>query len=101
VRISPNDPNLHEELAAAYAADGRTDDAFCELIAAVLIDPLELKPAAFQIRYALATALIRAANASEGARQMELFERARRAADEQRRRDISDEVEHAERPRNR
>jgi len=130
VRISPNDPNLHKELASAYTADGRTDDAFCELIAAVLIDPLdaqahaaigqlyidtgqytdavaalnrglELRPAAYQIRYALATALIRSGKASEGAHQMELFEQARRGADEQRRRGIADEVERAERPRGR
>src|SRR4029077_16823788 len=81
-RINPNDPNVHRELAAAYAAEGRADEAFGELLAALLIAPreaqahasighlyldsghdaeavpaferaLELKPDGFEVRYAL------------------------------------------------
>src|SRR4029077_21227289 len=79
-RINPNDPNVHKELAAAYAAEGRADDAFSELMAVVLIDrrdaqthasigqlyldtgrntdavaafgrALELRPAGYEVRY--------------------------------------------------
>jgi cytochrome c-type biogenesis protein CcmH/NrfG len=94
VLIDPMEAQAHAAVGQLYIDTGRYPDAVAALNRA-----LELKPAAFEIRYALATALIRAGNASEGARQMELFERARRAADEQRRRDIADEVERAERPR--
>ena len=38
VRLNPNDPNIRKELASAYAAEGRADDAFCELMAALLIN---------------------------------------------------------------
>jgi tetratricopeptide (TPR) repeat protein len=38
LRFSPNDPNIHKELASVYVAQGRADDAFCELMAALLID---------------------------------------------------------------
>jgi tetratricopeptide (TPR) repeat protein len=122
VRLNPNDPYLHKELAAAYASLGRVDDAFCELVAALLLDPgdahahatigqlfldaeryrdsvqaftrvLELKPDAFEARYGLATALARMGNSAEAARQLEQFERARREAQEQRRRDIIGDVD--------
>jgi tetratricopeptide (TPR) repeat protein len=128
VRLNPNDPYLHKELAAAHASQGRVDDAFCELVAALLIDPgdahahamigqlfldterlddavraftrtLELKPDAFEARYGLGTALARLGNAGEAARQLELFERERRKVQEQRRRDIADGVEQQDAPR--
>ena len=128
-RLNPNDPNIHRELAAAYATEGRADDAFCELMAALLIDPrdaqthgligqlyldtgrtaeavaafrraLELMPSAFEVRYALATALSRAGDTAEAARQFEAYERQRRAALEQRRRDLN-EAEREERARGR
>jgi Flp pilus assembly protein TadD len=116
-RLEPNDPMIHGELAGAYIADGRTDNAFSELVAALLIDPLdaqtfagigqlwldsgqyvdatdafsralELRPEAFEVRYALATALIRAGNEFEAARQFDMYERQRREALERRRRDL-------------
>ena len=122
VRLNPNDPYIHKELAAAHASQGRVDDAFCELMATLLIDPgdahahatvgqlfldaeryhdavraftraLELRPDAFEVRYGLATALARFGNATEAARQFEQFERARRDAQERRRRDIASDVE--------
>jgi tetratricopeptide (TPR) repeat protein len=121
-RLNPNDPYLHKELAAALASQGRVDDAFCELMATLLIDPadahahatmgqlfldaerdreavrafsraLELRPDAFEVRYGLATALARLGNAAESARQFEQFERARREAQERRRRDIASDVD--------
>jgi tetratricopeptide (TPR) repeat protein len=114
-RFNPNDPNIRKELASAYAADGRTDDAFCELMAALFIDPrdarahaaigqlyldagryaeavtafsraLELKPDGYEARYALATAFTRLGKTAEAAREFELFERVRREKLEERRR---------------
>ena len=122
VRLNPNDPYLHKELAAALASQGRVDDAFCELMATLLIDPtdahahatmgqlfldaerhreavrafsraLELRPDAFEVRYGLATALARLGNAAESARQFAQFEHARREAQERRRRDIASDVD--------
>src|SRR5262249_6908415 len=119
---------IHRELAGAYTGDGRTDDAFSELVAALLIDPLdaqahaavgqlyldtgrhadaiaafrralELQPSVFEVRYALATALARSGDAAEASRQFEAYEQQRRAALEQRRRDITTEVEREERAR--
>ena len=86
VRLNPNDPDLHRELALALAADGRRAEAFTELVAALLIDPgdaaalaaigqlfidtgryteaaaalrrtLQLAPTRFETHYSLATAL--------------------------------------------
>lgn len=122
VRLNPNDPYPHKELAAALASQGRVDDAFCELMATLLIDPvdahahatigqlfldagrhdeavraftraLELRPDAFEVRYGLATALARLGNAVESAQQFEQFERARRDAQEGRRRDIASDID--------
>jgi tetratricopeptide (TPR) repeat protein len=127
-RINPNDPNVHKELAAAYAANGRADAAFGELMAALLIDPrdaqahasigqlyldtgrdaeaisafgraLELKPDGFEVRYALATAHTRLGHAAEAARQLEIYDRLRREALDERRRNIANEVEQGERSR--
>jgi tetratricopeptide (TPR) repeat protein len=127
-RVNPNDPNVHKELAAAYAAEGRADAAFAELMAALLIDgrdaqahasigqlyldtgrdaeavaafgrALELKPDRFEVRYALATAHTRLGNAAEAARQLEIYDRFRREALEQRRRSIANETEQEERRR--
>ena len=110
----------------AYSAAGRTDNAFGELIAALLIDPsdgqthaavgqlyldagrhadavaafrraLELAPARFEVRDALATALTRAGDTAEAAKEFEIYERQRREALELRRRDIADEVGREER----
>jgi len=125
LRFTPNDPNIHKELASVYSAQGRADDAFCELMAALLIDrrdagahsaigqlyldsgrdaeavvafnrALELMPGYYETRYALATAHTRLGHAAEAARQLDLFERARREALEQSRRDFASEAEKEE-----
>jgi tetratricopeptide (TPR) repeat protein len=125
VRLHPNDPNIRKEFAGAYAAEGRADDAFGELMAALLINgrdaqahaaigqldldagrdaqavaafnrALELMPDRYEIRYALATAHTRVGNTAEAARQLEIFERFRREALERRRRDIASDVEQQE-----
>lgn len=117
VQLSPNDPAIRKELAGAYAARGEQDGAFCELMAALLIDPrdaqahaaigqlyldagrhadavvafrraLNLAPARFEVRYALATALTRDGNTAEAAKEFEIYERQRRDALERRRQDI-------------
>jgi tetratricopeptide (TPR) repeat protein len=124
-RANPNDPNVHKELAAAYAAERHADDAFGELMAALLIDrrdaqahasigqlyldtgrdaeaisafgrALELKPDAFEVRYALATAHTRLGHTAEAARQLEIYDRLRREALEQRRRNIANDTEQEE-----
>ena len=113
---------MRQELANAYASSGHVDDAFAELIAALLINPanaalhaavgqlrmdngrpadaipaltraLELNPQRYEVRYALATALARSGNTVEAATQLELFEQARRHALEQRRQEIEQDVE--------
>jgi len=125
LRFNPNDPNIHKELANAYAAQGRADDAFCELMATLLIDrrdagahsaigqlyldsgrdgeavaafsrALELMPGYYETRYALATAHSRLGHTEEAARQLDLFERARREALDQSRRDFASEAEREE-----
>ena len=122
MRLNPNYANIHKEFASALAAEGDPDSAFCELMAALLIDrrdpqvhaalgqlyldtgrnaeavvalsrALELKPDSYEVRYALATAYTRLGNAAEAERQLDIFDRARREALEQRRRDIANEVE--------
>src|SRR5215471_219153 len=129
-RLNPNDPTVHKELARAYAAENRADEAFCELMAALLIDKrdaqahtaigqlyldtgrnadavkafgraLELRPDGYEVRYSLATALTRFGNDAEAARQLEIYDRLRRAALEKRRRDIANEVQEEERRRSR
>jgi tetratricopeptide (TPR) repeat protein len=130
VRLNPNETIIRKEFASTYAAAGRTDDAFGELIAALLIDPgdgqthaavgqlyldtgrhadavaafrraLALAPTRFEVRYALATALTRAGDTAEAAKEFEIYERQRRDALERRRRDISDESEREDRSRSR
>jgi protein O-GlcNAc transferase len=117
VRLDPNNPLLHRELASALAAADRVDDAFAELAAALQIDPsdasvfaaigqlfldsgryadavapltrtLELAPDRFETHYALATALTHLGKTSDAARERERFERARQQMVEKRRRDI-------------
>ena len=38
---SPNDPTVHKHLAGAFLQQDRADEAFVELVAALLIDPLD------------------------------------------------------------
>jgi tetratricopeptide (TPR) repeat protein len=118
VRLNPNDPVIHRELAGAYAEAGRIDDAFAELAAALLIDPrnvdtmaaagrlfleqdrlsdaiailsraVEVNSNKAEAHYALAVALSRAGRAEEAARQFERFERLSREALEHRRREVT------------
>jgi tetratricopeptide (TPR) repeat protein len=115
VRLSPNDPVLHREFAAALVAAGTFEDAFAELVAALLITPdeadvlaavgqmfldadraedaiaplrraLAVKPDRHATHYALAIALSRAGRSEEAAREFERFERLNRQALEDRRR---------------
>jgi len=114
VRLAPNDPIIHRELASAFAADDRVDDGFAELVAALLIDPgdatttaamgqllldsgryadavaaftrtLQLAPDRFEAHYALGAAMTHLGRPSEAAREFELFERARQQMVEKRR----------------
>jgi tetratricopeptide (TPR) repeat protein len=120
-RLNPNDSLVRHELSAALAAGGRTDDALMELAAALVIDPrdaqayaaigqleldaehnaeavaaftraLELAPNGYELRYALSTAYSRLGNTAEASKELELFDRARRAALEERRRVIATEA---------
>jgi tetratricopeptide (TPR) repeat protein len=122
VALNPNEPYFRKELALAHASEGRVDEAFFEMIAALLIAPgdatthaaigqlfldagrddeavraltraLELNPDAFEARYGLATALTRLGNTAEATRQLAQFELARREAQDRRRRDIANDVE--------
>jgi tetratricopeptide (TPR) repeat protein len=106
VRLTPNDPLAHRELADAYASQSRRDEAMAELMAALLIDPrdalahaavgslyldagrpadavtaltraLALRPARYQTRYTLARALDQVGRGEDAARERALFEKAR------------------------
>jgi tetratricopeptide (TPR) repeat protein len=116
---------VHKEFAGVYTAEGRPDEAFCELIAALVIDrrdaeahsaigqlyldtgrdaeavaafnrTLELAPGHYETRYALATAHTRLGHTAEAARQLDLFDRARQDAQERHRREIANDVEKEE-----
>jgi Flp pilus assembly protein TadD len=118
VRLSPNYPLLRRSGAAAYGAAGRADDAFAELVAALLIAPddvdilaavaqiyldsdrpgdaipvlqrvLALRANRYQTHYALAVALSRAGRTEEAAREFQQFERLSREAIEGRRREVA------------
>jgi tetratricopeptide (TPR) repeat protein len=124
-QLNPNDSHVHREFAGAYAAQGRWDEAFAELMAALLIDPrdahahaaigqldldtgrdahavtalrraLEVMPDRFETRYALAAALRRLGKTAEAAQQLEIFEHARQAQLQRRRREIARDVEQEE-----
>jgi tetratricopeptide (TPR) repeat protein len=126
VRLNPNDPVAHRELAGALAADDRIDDAFAELVAALLIDPadvsvlaaigqlfldngrhaeavvplrrtLQLAPGRFETHYALATALTHLGETADAAREREHFERGRQQMVEKRRRELDADAPGGER----
>jgi len=117
-QLNPNNGNMHRELAFAYAGQGATDEAFTELVAALLLNPrdaqacadigrlfldagrdadalpplnraLALAPERYQTRYAIATALTRLGRNDEAAREMAAFERAQREALERQRRGLA------------
>jgi predicted Zn-dependent protease len=60
---------------------------------------LELNPTLHEVRYALALALKATGHADDAARQMQLFERARREATEARRRTMAAEAQRQEEAR--
>jgi tetratricopeptide (TPR) repeat protein len=107
VIANPGDPTVHKQLAAVFLQQDRAEDAFVELVAALLIDPLdagahagigqihlnagryneavdavrravELSADYTEARYTLATALMRSGNTQDAAREFERVERAQR-----------------------
>jgi tetratricopeptide (TPR) repeat protein len=121
VSASPNDPSMHTYLAGALLQQDRADEAFVELVAALLIDPrdagahtgigqihlnagrsdeavpalrraVELSPGYTEARYALATALMRSGHTQEAARELERVEQAQRQMLADRRRHLSLDV---------
>ena len=122
LRLTPNDPLAHKHLAWVYLEQDRTEAALVELDAAVALDfrdaeahaaigrlrleaglyaeaiaalrhALELSPTLHEARYALSLALKRSGREDEAAREMELFERARRESTEERRRTMAAEAQ--------
>jgi tetratricopeptide (TPR) repeat protein len=125
VRLAPNDPQMHLQLADAYASHSRHDEALAELMAALLVAPrdaqvhatvgsvyldsgrpaaavhalsraLELAPARYQARYALARALDALGRPEDAARERALFEKARLESLAQRRRVMANDVDKEE-----
>ncbi len=121
LRLTPNDPAAHRALAGIHLEQNRTPEALAAFSAAVSIDPrdaeahaaigrirldagvpaeavpalrraLDLMPALYEARYALAQALKQIGRGVEAARELELFERARRESTEQRRRAMASEA---------
>ena len=121
VSANPNDPIMHKYLAGALRQQDRADEAFVELVAALLIDPLdadahagvgqihldagrydqavtalrravELSAHFTEARYALATALMRLGNTAEAAPELERVEQAQRQSLASRRRNMSLDV---------
>ena len=119
-RLAPRDPAAHKDLAGILVEQGRADDALAALDAALSIDPRDapahasigrirldagqpaealasllravtLDPAMYEARYPLALALSQTGRREDAARELELFERGRRAATGQRRRAMAAE----------
>jgi tetratricopeptide (TPR) repeat protein len=118
VRLNPNDPALRREFAAALMAAHRYQDAFAELVAALLIAPEDAEALAaiaqlfldtdrageavaplrralainadrYETHYALAHALSRTGQSEAAAREFERFNRLSRQALDQRRRIVA------------
>ncbi|HXH25873.1 MAG TPA: tetratricopeptide repeat protein [Vicinamibacterales bacterium] len=121
VEIYPNDAAARRHLAAAFLQQNRADEAFAELVAAVLVDPREaashaeigrihldagryddavaalrhaiaLAPDHVEARYALATALLRLGRADAAAEEFERVAEAQRRMIAERRRDMTLDV---------
>ena len=121
VDANPNDPVAHKYLAGALLQQDRVSAAFIELVATLLIDPLdadahagigrihldagsyadaaaalrravEVRPDHAEARYALATALTRLGKTQEAAREFDRVEEAQRRAFAERRRNMSLDV---------
>jgi tetratricopeptide (TPR) repeat protein len=118
IAATPNDGELHKQRAHALLQEDRAGEAFGELVAALLIDPLDggahlgvgrlhlnagrhedavvalrravqQLPAHTEARYALATALARLGNTSEAAQEFDRVEQAQRREIEERRRALA------------
>jgi tetratricopeptide (TPR) repeat protein len=118
IAATPNDAELHKRKAHALLQEDRAGEAFGELVAALLIDPLDggahlgvgrlhlnagrhedavvalrravqLLPAHTEARYALATALQRVGNTREAALEFDRVEQAQRREIEERRRALT------------
>ena len=118
IAATPNDAELHKRRAHALLQEDRTDEAFGELVAALLVDPLDggahlgvgrlhlnagrhqdaaaalrravqLLPTHTEARYALATALLRLGDTREAAQEFDRVERAQRREIEERRRALT------------
>jgi tetratricopeptide (TPR) repeat protein len=121
VRLNPNDGEAHKHLAWAMLQGDRADEAFAELVAALLIDPsdgqahasigqihldagrnsdavtalrraLELSQDLAGARYALATALTRLGKTEEATEELARFEQTERQMRDDRRRTMSLDV---------
>jgi tetratricopeptide (TPR) repeat protein len=121
VTAQPNDPALHRLLAGALMQQDRSDEAFAEFIAALLINPqdgeahagigqihlnagrdadavealrraAEISPDNSQTRYALANALVRVGRRDEAAQHFARVEQAQRQILADRRRTMSYDV---------
>ena len=128
LRLTPNDPVAHKDLAWVHLDQDQTDAALEALGRVVALDPrdfeahagigrirleagrhaeaivalqraLVLKPTLHEARYALALALKRSGRDEEAAKEMELFERGRREATEERRRTMATDVQRQEEKR--
>ena len=128
VRLTPDDAVAHKDLAWIYLDQDRMDAALEELGIVIAIAPrdfeahaaigrinleagrhaaailalrraLDLMPALHEARYALALALKQSGRADEAAREMELFERARRESTEDRRRTMAVDAQRQEEAR--
>jgi tetratricopeptide (TPR) repeat protein len=122
VRLTPDDPVAHKDLAWIYLEQDQTDAALEELNAVVTMSPrdaeahaaigrirldaglyaeaivalrraLDVQPTMHEVRYALAMALKRTGREDAAAREMDLFERARREATKERRRTMAAEAQ--------
>jgi|SoiMethySBSTD1v2_1073268.scaffolds.fasta_scaffold00729_5 tetratricopeptide (TPR) repeat protein len=121
VLANPNDPSAHNYLAKALLQQDRTDEAFAEFIAVLLIDPSNadahagigqihldagrhaeavealrrastLAPANIEVQYALASALTRAGRSEEATRYFSRVEQAQRQTLADRRRTLTLDV---------
>jgi tetratricopeptide (TPR) repeat protein len=121
LRLTPSDPVALRDLAGVHFEQDLTEQALAGLAAALAIDPrdaeahagigrirldagrpaeaipslrraLELMPALFEARYALAQALRQIGRGDEAARELDLFDRARRESTEDRRRTMAADV---------
>ena len=118
VRANPNDPTMHKFLAAALVLQDRSEEAFAEFVAVLLIDPgdadayvgigqihlsagrtmeavnvlrraTDMAPANGEARYALARALVHIGRADEAAQHFARVEQEQRRTLADRRRTLS------------